>query len=90
MTNSKFIDKYLETMSATQSACVGYRVKSRNVAGVIDHENLKKPNIMIDIENILNLSGLSSDAIASSIQKNINLNAFRGIKQALRLHGYKV
>lgn len=46
----KFVEKYLETWNATESADLVYNTKSRNVSKSIWSENLSKPDIKALIE----------------------------------------
>ncbi len=61
----KFIQIYIETGNATKAAMESYRCKNENVAAVLGHENLRKPNIACEIEKYRKEGGLS-------IQKAIN------------------
>lgn len=85
-----FISRYIISGNATEAARCAYDVKSRAVASVIAFENLRKPKIRVVLDRIMKQAGMSEDAIARSLKARINLGSLRGIKLALRLHGYKV
>lgn len=58
---ARFIDEYLRDSNATQAAIrAGY---SQKTAGVIGHENLKKPNIAAEIQRRVEEKHMSSDEV---------------------------
>lgn len=83
-----FIEKYFETMSATQAASVAYHVKNRNVAGVIGSENLRKPNIKGEIDKILRLAGIDENTIAWKLRSIIDNGGLKELRQTLKVMNY--
>lgn len=83
----EFADKYLETGNATQSALEAYDTDDPNTAGVIGHENLRKPKIIAFFEE-------KADTVANNIYRlalaaeneNVQLRAGQDI---LDRAGYK-
>lgn len=92
-----FIKNYLKNGNATEAAVVAYKVKNRNVAGVIASENLRKPNIVNAIIRSLDKCGLSDNYLAIGLRQiiesgtGIKANAettTKGIELAFKLHKY--
>lgn len=83
-----FINKYIETMSATQAAYEAYNVKNRNVAGVIGHQNLRKLKINRVISDVFELTGLSDEGIARRLKSMIETGGLKALKLVLGLRGY--
>lgn len=67
-----FIREYFESRSATQAAFKVYCCKNRNVAGVIGYQNLRKLNIRLAIDRVLNQAGISEESIALSLKRKID------------------
>lgn len=85
-----FLERYVKTLSATQAAYEVYRCKNRNVAGVIGHQNLRKLNIRHVLDHTLRLAGLTENTLAQALERQVDLGSFTGIKQTLKLLGYRL
>jgi phage terminase small subunit len=80
---SLFVEAYLATLNATQAAIrAGY---SKNTAGVIGSENLKKPNIRAKIDERLKELALTSDETLKSLSDiaKSSLNDYFVIKEVI-------
>jgi|GEM_PF-4438871 len=85
-----FVEEYANTFgNATEAAMRAYGYKSRNVAGVTGYRLLRNDNVIGVIEDIYARAGLTEEDIAQSLKKTVSLGSLKGIKLALKLHGYK-
>ncbi len=84
-----FVQKYIETKSATQAAWYAYQCKSKNVAGVIGYENLRKPNIRAFLDSVLESAGLTDIQMAKSLRDLIGgYPIYKNVQSILKLKGY--
>ena len=84
-----FVRYYLDSKSATQAAYYAYRCKSMNVAGVIGYENLRKPNIRVFLDGVLDRAGLTDEQMVKSVSNLIEkYPCYQTIKMVLKLKGY--
>jgi hypothetical protein len=74
----KIIKQLVETgdINGTQAALEVYDTTDPRVAGDIASDNLKKPEIKKELEQIFNDQGISSDKIASNLGKIANQPAY--------------
>ena len=94
----KFVKAYLDGSTRPEAiAIAGYSHKDSRAAHVIAHDLLKKPMVQEEIEQVLIRRGLSTDYIASNLEKIINAgvertetatadSALRGLDMLARMH----
>ena len=86
-----FIDKYLETHSATQAAFIAYHCKNRNIAGVTGHRLLRNVNVRLAIDDILDRAGLSDEAQVQKLKSSfLASNNVKAIELIFKLRGMDI
>lgn len=77
----KFAKRYIETGNATQAVIdAGYNVTTKETAGAIGYENLKKPQVWAMIENYAPKAQTNIEQLAENAQnEGVRLSANKDI-----------
>lgn len=67
-----FANKYIETGNGTQSALDVYNTNKPNVAAQIAYENLRKPQIISEIDSYFERRRFPSESVAKALVDVIN------------------
>jgi phage terminase small subunit len=65
-----FLKQYLNDFDATRAAMASYNCKNKNSAAVIGSHILKKPRIQVELNKLLEKTGLTEEHLANKL-KNI-------------------
>lgn len=86
-----FVSAYLNNFgNATQAARLAYKCDS-NTAGVIGYQNLRKLNIRLAIDEILDKAGLSDEAQVQKLKNSfLASNNVKAIELVFKLRGIDV
>lgn len=83
----RFVKEYLDSGNGTQAALKAYNTEDHNTAGVIAHENLRKPNIQKYLEDI---AVKAATRVEQLMEQSENLTVALGAsKDILDRAGYK-
>lgn len=74
----KFVRKFLETGNATEAASESYNAKDRVVAASIGKENLQKPQIIDELDIVMQEEGIEDRTILRALKTNLEKGA--GVK----------
>lgn len=92
----QFVKKYIETGNGTQAALETYNTAKPSVAANIASENLRKPQVIEEVNKVLDRKGLNleqvSESVGSILQRGVETkvtgdNVLRAAELAFKLHG---
>lgn len=77
---AKFTKEYLKTGNGVQAIKKAYGIKDSNTAGVMAHENLRKPNIQEAVQDAAAKLGINPEYVLGGIKEVFDFNKEKRVK----------